>query len=85
MEGNVDQREHDQFANFFAALGAFIGFCYGAAISNGEFIAALIGAVICGVLGRVVGSIVYRIILVALLILGIFIRHKIAEAIGSLF
>lgn len=81
----MDKQEHDQVANFFAVLGAIIGFCYGATISNGEFVAALIGAVICGILGRVVGSVVYRVIMIALFILGILIRHKIAEAIGSLF
>jgi len=81
----MDTREHDQFANFFGVLGAIIGFVYGATVSNGEFMVALIGAVICGVLGRFLGSVVYRIILVALFILGILIRQKIAAAIGSLF
>lgn len=81
----MDNREHDQFSKFFGVMGAILGFCYGATISNGEGGVAIIGAIICGIMGVVIGSVVYRVIMVGLIILGIVIRREIFEAIGKLF
>ena len=81
----MDNREHDQFSKFFGVMGAIIGFCYGAAISDGEGSVAIVGAIICGIMGVAIGSLVYRVIMVGLVILGILIRHQIFSALGKLF
>ena len=77
--------EYDQFGKFFGVLGAIAGFCYGAVVTDGNGIAALVLAVIGGVSGVVVGKIVYRVILIALIIVGFLIRQQIFNAIGNMF
>ena len=81
----MENREHDQFSQFFGVLGAVVGFFYGAAVSNGEWAAALFGALIFGGIGLLVGSVVYRVLVFGFFVLGIFIRHEIFEAVGKLF
>lgn len=78
-------QEQDQFAKFFGVVGAILGFCYGAAASNGSWGGALVGAVVCWLLGVFFGTVLYRVVMVGFILLGIFIRHEIFVAIGKLF
>lgn len=81
----MEDREHDQFAKFFGVLGAIVGFCYGATVSDGNGAVALVAAAICGVLGLAVGSVVYRVVIIGLIVLGFLIRQEIFRGIGSMF
>lgn len=81
----MGQSEYDQFAKLFGVLGAITGLGYGAVMSDGNGIFALVLAVIGGSVGTAVGKLAYRLIMIGLLILGVLIRHQIFEALGKIF
>ncbi|KCZ85213.1 hypothetical protein HAD_06010 [Hyphomonas adhaerens MHS-3] len=79
--------QEDAFATFFSVVGGIVGFGYGAQFSGGELAAPFIVGLIGLVLGRIVGALVFRLILIAMIIIGFLIRDQIfsslAEAIFS--
>ena len=71
------------FGGFFGVIGGLTGFGYGAYVTDGQVIAALIIALIGAGLGLIVEHVVFRLIVVALFVLGFVIRQEIWGAISS--
>ena len=69
----------------FSVIGLFVGGGYGYSLSEGDLGAALVVALIGAFLGAVVEHVVFRLIIIAMVIVGFLMRQALFDAIGVAF
>lgn len=77
--------QEDAFATIFSIIGGIVGFGYGAQFSDGEWATPFIVGLVGLILGRFIGAVVFRLILVAMVIIGFLIRDQIVSSLAEAF
>ncbi len=78
-----ERQEENPISTLFGVVGALVGFGYGAQFSGGDIFVAFAAALIGLGLGKFVGAIVFRLLLIALMIVGFLIRDQIFSALAE--
>ena len=77
------QQEENPISTLFGVVGTAVGFGYGAHLSEGDLMSALILALIGLGLGKFVGAVVFRLLLIGLVVIGFLIREQIMSTLAD--